>query len=126
MTKRTRLFRLAGILGLAMILLAAAGSTAILRTLAQEPSREEKHLVIKVVEDEELVEIDDFEVPLAAYSAGSEDHSSGTRHLILMAGMLVCLILFVFYQGRNEKKLIFLRIQAAKAQRQRMTANRKT
>lgn len=88
-----------------------------------EESSQEKHLVIKVIEDEELIDIEDYDVPLASFTDGQ---NAGTRHVVLMAVMLSCMICYVLYEGRNERKLIDLRKQAAKAQRQMMMVNRRT
>ena len=92
---------------------------------AEESGQTQKHLVIKVIEDEDLVDIDDEDIPLSFYSEGRAEDRSGTRHIILMSVMLACVIIYVVYQGVNEKKLIELRNRAATAQYQRMTENRK-
>ncbi|MBR3400969.1 MAG: hypothetical protein IKG67_01885 [Parasporobacterium sp.] len=92
---------------------------------AEESGQTQKHLVIKVIEDEDLVDIDDEDIPLSFYSEGRAEERSGTRHIILMSVMLACAVIYVVYQGVNEKKLIELRKRAAAAQYQRMTENRK-
>ena len=94
-------------------------------TRADDSSASEKQLVIKVVEDEELVDIDDYDIPLSFFSVDAQDAKAGTRHIILMSAMLACVIFYVVYQGISEKKLITLRKQAALAQQQLMRENRK-
>ena len=80
-----------------------------------------KHLVIKVVEDEgELFDLQDRAVPLAAFPGTSQNSSqpdgSGARHIVLMAVMLACVVVFAIYYGHNEKKLIRLRNKATRAE----------
>ena len=118
-----------GILRISMILLLVILSVEIIGAaapaiFAEESGQAEKHLVIKVIEDEELLDIEDEDIPLSFFSEGSAQDRSGTRHLILMSAMLACVIIYVIYQTVNEKKLIELRKRAAGAQYQRMTGNR--
>ena len=119
-----------GILRISMILLLVILSFEISKAaapaiFAEESGQAKKHLVIKVIEDEELMDIEDEDIPLSFFSEGREETRSGTRHLILMSLMLACVILYVVYQTVNEKKLIELRKRAAAAQYQKMTGNRK-
>lgn len=119
-----------GILQISIVLLLVVISFEIIRAaapaiFAEESGQTQKHLVIKVVEDEELMDIEDEDIPLSFYSEGREETRSGTRHLILMSAMLVCVIIYVIYQTVNEKKLIELRKRAAGAQYRRMTGYRK-
>jgi len=119
-----------GILRICMILLLVILSFEISKAaapaiFAEESGQAKKHLVIKVIEDEELMDIDEMDIPLSFFSEGSAQDRSGTRHLILMSAMLACVIIYVVYQTVNEKKLIELRKRAAAAQYQKMTGNRK-
>ena len=119
-----------GILRISMILLLVILSFEISKAaapaiFAEESGQAKKHLVIKVIEDEELMDIEDEDIPLSFFSEGREETRSGTRHLILMSAMLACVIFYVIYQTVNEKKLIELRKRAAAAQYQKMTGNRK-
>ena len=119
-----------GILRISMILLLVILSFEISKAaapaiFAEESGQAKKHLVIKVIEDEELMDIEDEDIPLSFFSEGREETRSGTRHLILMSLMLACVILYVVYQTVNEKKLIELRKRAAAAQYQKMTGNGK-
>ena len=94
-------------------------------TGADEPADSGKQLVVKVVADEELMDIDDYDIPLSSFSENTQNTKAGTRHIILMSAMLACVIFYVVYQGISEKKLITLRKQAALAQQQLMRENRK-
>ena len=128
MNKKDKRSKAAGWMGLFIIL--AVFICGVILTNASDltsggPSKDSKQLVIKVVEDEDLVDIDDYDVPLSSFSLGDAQKNAGTRHIILMSAMLGCVIVYVIYQGRNEKKLISLRSQAAKAQHLMMTENRK-
>ena len=119
-----------GILRISMIILLVMISFEIFGAaapaiFAEESGQAKKHLVIKVVEDEDLMDIEDEDIPLSFFSEGREETRSGTRHLILMSLMLACVIIYVVYQVVNEKKLIELRKRAAAAQYQKMTGNRK-
>ena len=110
---------------LAVMLVWGSFGTGAYAVTAEESDQSEKHLVIKIVEDEELLEIDDYDVPLAAFSEETQDQRTGIRHIILMSAMLACVTVFVLYQSVNEKKLIALRRKAALAQHRVMTENRK-
>ena len=119
-----------GILRISMIILLVMISFEIFGAaapaiFAEESGQAKKHLVIKVVEDEDLMDIEDEDIPLSFFSEGREETRSGTRHLILMSAMLACVIIYVVYQVVNEKKLIELRKRAAAAQYQKMTGNGK-
>ena len=122
--KKISLLRISLIILLFMISVEIIGLAAP-AIFAEESGQEQKHLVIKVIEDEELMDIEDEDIPLSFYSEGSAQDRSGTRHLILMSLMLACVIIYVIYQTVNEKKLIELRKRAAGAQYRRMTGNRK-
>ena len=113
---------------IALIVALTCGMFSIIASAAPagEASQTGKNLVIKVVEDEgEMIDIDDYDVPLSAFSAmPSAQDNSGTRHLVMMSAMLACVLLFVVYQGVHEKKLVTLRRRAARAQDHMMTAER--
>ena len=104
---------------LAVLLLTLSLCTITALADGQDPASG-KQLVIRVVEDdEELFDLGDRAVPLAAFpgaSQTSQPDGSGTRHIVLMAVMLVCVVAFAIYYGHNEKKLIRLRNQATKAE----------
>ena len=108
--------------GLVLAILLMTLSLCTITTLAeeQEPTSG-KHLVIKIVEEEEdgLYDLKNSEVPLAAFPGVSQQEKkddSGSRHVVLMAVMLAVVVGFVFYCGRSETKLIRLRRRAAQVE----------
>ena len=123
--KKQKTVFLAGMLLLGLVLFQAFPGVPASAVSAEEIPQEGKHLVIKVVEDEGLLEIEDYEVPLSSFSEKTQEQKAGIRHIILMSAMLACVIIFVLYQGVNEKKLISLRRRAALSQSRMMTENRK-
>ena len=112
------------ILMIVIIAFVFAGAKAFY-AMADETSQSEKHLVVKIIEDEELLEIDDYDVPLAFSFDTANEQQAGIRHVLLMSIMLACVIIYVIYQVINEKKIISLRRQAAEIQLQMMKNNRK-
>lgn len=126
-TRKRNLISRLGAIALIVVLTCGIFGTAAYALPARDASEKDKHLVIKVVEDEgEMIEFDDYDTPLSSFSAMPYTaDSSGTRHLVIMSVMLACVLLYVFYQGVNEKKLNELRKQAARAQKHMMTAERK-
>lgn len=86
---------------------------------AEQESSSGKHLVIKVVEEEEeVLDIKDSEVPLAAFpgfSKKTQADQEGSLYIVLMAVMLVSAIGFVFYRSRGERRLSRLRQKNARA-----------
>ena len=108
--------------GLVLAILLLTLSLCTITALAdkQEPTSG-KHLVIRVVEEEEdtLYDLQDRAVPLAAFPGASQQEQtddSGSRHVILMAVMLAVVVGYVFYRGRSEMKLIRLRRRAAQVE----------
>lgn len=112
---------LVSVLVLAILLMTLSLCTITAMADKQEPTSG-KHLVIKVVEEEEdatLYDLGDSEVPLAAFpgvSQQAQTDDSGSRHVVLMAVMLAVVVGYVFYRGRSEMKLIRLRRRAAQVE----------
>ena len=72
---------------------------------------EEKHLVIKVVEEEDMVEIDDYDVPLSSFSADAGHQNAFRMYFIPAAVMLLIMIIYVVRrrsQSRKEQRLYAL------------------
>ena len=135
MDKRNKRKRIKWIAALFLLLLLTAavgsfvqpqGNTVLAAESPQAESEtettSEKQLVITVVEDIPAMDIEENEVPLAAFpdTAGR----SGTRHAVLMGLVLACVLAYVIYMGRYEKKLAVLRHKAARAEYDMLKAAR--
>lgn len=105
-TNRQRLHGLAGLLCLALLWIMFP---------LQAAADDERELVITVVEEIPAEEIEESEVPLAAFP--NSGHRSGTRHLLLMSLTLAAVIAYVWYFTLYEKRLSLLRAEAARAER---------
>ena len=84
----------------------------------EESENSGKNLVITVLEDIEPADIEDARVPLAALPQTKRDDS--IRHLVLMSIAFICVIIYVLYFGRYEKKLIALRRETIEAEKKSM------
>ena len=72
---------------------------------------EEKHLVIKVIEEENLVEIDDYDAPLASFSADAGHKNAFRMYVIPATVMIAVIIIYVvrrFSNSRKEQRLYAL------------------
>jgi len=121
--KRTKAF-LAGIICTLALLFAGLFAAGV-QVYAEEPASAggNEQLVITVVEDIPAVDIEENEVPLAAYP--NSQMRNGTRHVILMGLAFLCVLAYVLYMGRSEKKLSRLRLEAADVEYRLMQAKRR-
>ena len=111
MKRRNRRLHRSG--GFAALLALTLLFACMVQPVMAEDDSEEKTLVITVLEDIPAEDIDDAEVPLAAFPA-AEDHS--TRHIALMGLTLLAVIAYAIYFGVYDTKLMRLRQEAAAAE----------
>jgi len=110
---RVRRMAAAAILLLLLSGLLSAGAAA--SEAAAVPPEEGQALIIQVVEDIPACEIQENQVPLAAYP--DTPARSGVRHSALMALVLAAVVGYVIYFHRYENRLFRLRQDAAMAER---------
>ena len=104
--------RLAGMLAALMLLaLLPAGAMGAEAASPETPQR----LIVEVVEDIPAYEIEENQVPLAAYP--DTPARSGVRHSAMMGLVLAAVIGYVVYFHRYEARLFRLRQEAAQAER---------
>ncbi len=117
------LFLMISALPLSFLMWSASGND-VFTVLAEEENEgeEEKTLVITVVERTEAEDIEENEIPLAAYSDTEE--RAGTRHAMLAGLMLAGVIAYTVYFVSYDRKLYDLRLEAAEAEYQAMTEKR--
>ncbi|MBQ9152809.1 MAG: hypothetical protein IJ130_03245 [Solobacterium sp.] len=87
-----------------------------------DDDEEEKTLVITVVESTEAEDIEENEIPLAAYS--NTEERAGTRHALLAGLMLAGVIAYTAYFVSYDRKLDNLLLEAAEADYPAMTETR--
>lgn len=81
---------------------------------------------IEVVEElsiDDQVMINDEQVPLASFDRGPTP--AGNRHAIMMGVVFLTALGYAVYVERHEKKLHALRMEAARAQKEAMRAERR-
>ena len=103
----------------AALLLALAIMSVLLpsRAFADEAhTGEARTLIVTVVEEIPADEIDDDDVPLAPFGDAEKNVSDQTRHVLLMSGLLLLVLIYVFYFRTYEKRLSSLRLAAAEAE----------
>lgn len=103
-----------------VFMLVGVGALAQVSVRAEEP--EGKHLVISVVEDLEAIDIEDYPVPLGAFP--DTPNSSGNRHIAMMAGLLLLVCVYAGLRIRQEKRLVMLKKEAARAEYRMMSERR--
>lgn len=105
--------------GLIFLILTFLLCIPVLTSAENTAAEEKRELTITVVEDgEEILEIQDRAVPLAAFP-GAEPQAvprNGERHVFLMGAALLAVIAYVWYFSRYEKRLFRLRREAAEAE----------
>ena len=77
---------------------------------------EARTLIVTVVEEIPADEIDDEDVPLANFDDAGKTVSDQTRHVLLMSGLLLFVLVYAFYFRTYEKRLSSLRLAAAEAE----------
>lgn len=103
----------------AALLLALAMISFLLpsRAFADEAhTGEARTLIVTVVEEIPADEIDDEDVPLANFDDARKTVSDQTRHVLLMSGLLLFVLVYAFYFRTYEKRLSSLRLAAAEAE----------
>ena len=79
---------------------------------------EEKQLVITVVEEMEAEDIEEDEIPLAAFPTANQQY--GRRHAILAGTVFAMTCCYALYFILYEKKLLRLKREAAELEYKRM------
>ncbi len=97
-------------------LMLALALLAMLPPAAYAEQAEPQTLIVTVVEEIPADEIEDEDVPLAAFDDAGRGISDATRHVLLMCLLLMCVAVYVFYFSMFEKRLGALRLRAAEAE----------
>ena len=100
----------------AALLLALAIMSVLLPSRAFADTGEARTLIVTVVEEIPADEIDDEDVPLANFDDAEKTVSDQTRHVLLMSGLLLFVLVYAFYFRTYEKRLSSLRLAAAEAE----------
>jgi len=116
--KRTKAF-LAGIICTLALLFAGLFAAGV-QVYAEEPASAggNEQLVITVVEEMEAEDIEEDEIPLAAYPTPNEQY--GRRHAILAGTVFAMTCCYALYFILYERKLLRLKQEAAELEYKRM------